>query len=316
MTSAPTLPSTVRLLETIRSTDATSADARWSGSLPQATRMITTPSMFRLPLQTSRLPLRTSRRRRSPWMTLTLSLTSLSLAAVGISCLILEGTRYELDIGAPDPPGPAGPTPTGTADSFETASRAPVTTPPAVLGAPTTTPSPSTTTAPTPTDPPTPVAATPDGGGLKPSARVTFTRPVAVTGSPASPVHRSGRPTTTASAPGTPGTATCGYTYAINTQWDGGLVATITLTNTGTQALTNWDGGFRLSSVATITRSWGAIMRQTGDWVVLTPPPDYNTVIEPGATITIGFQASTVAPVRELSGFSMAGQACVPQASR
>jgi hypothetical protein len=304
---APTVPPAVRLPRKIRP-----ATARSTGFVPQATRIIVAPS-------TSRLPLPARRRNPLPWRALAFSLTVVSFGAVGTYSLTTMGTEHWFSAEVSDPPRQLHLAPSGTTGRDAAPAQTPpvieplITTPAAATTPLTTTP---LTTTPLTTDTPTPTRTTTGRSGVTSSTPVAIpgaARTIKVPTSPKRPPSTPTVPPATGGAP--PPEATCTYGYAIDAQWDGGLVATITLTNTTGQPLTDWDGGFGLLSVATITKSWGAGMRQVGDWVVLTPPPDYNTTIGPGATITIGFQASTVASVRELGGFSLVGRRCALRTS-
>jgi cellulase/cellobiase CelA1 len=131
------------------------------------------------------------------------------------------------------------------------------------------------------------------------------------------PVATSARATTrpkaqTSSKAKTPAkvkTSSCTYTYAFPSVWDGGFVASVTLTNTSHRAHEGWTAQFSMPGTATITQSWGATFVQKGDRVTVTPVA-YNTSMAPQAQVVIGFNASTSSTVNSLSSFRLNGSAC------
>ena len=87
----------------------------------------------------------------------------------------------------------------------------------------------------------------------------------------------------------------CVATYQLDGEWQGGLVARVTVRNTSTTTVTgwrvswNWPGGQHVSS------AWGASVTSSGAAVSATAA-DYNRVLEPGASTTFGFLADGSGP--------------------
>ncbi|MEU9200803.1 PHB depolymerase family esterase [Streptomyces sp. NPDC048332] len=104
----------------------------------------------------------------------------------------------------------------------------------------------------------------------------------------------------------TPGSCRVGYTVSA---WNTGLTATITLTNTGTTALTGWSLAFTLPAGQTITSGWGANYSPSAGAVTATGLT-YNATLAPGASAQIGFQASHSGDTGKPSAFTVGGAAC------
>jgi hypothetical protein len=82
--------------------------------------------------------------------------------------------------------------------------------------------------------------------------------------------------------------------YAVTDKWGTGFVASVTITNTGTTAITDWVAEFDLASE--IVNIWnGSIQSRVGNRYRVAAM-DYNRVINPGQSVTFGFQASGSAP--------------------
>jgi mannan endo-1,4-beta-mannosidase len=142
------------------------------------------------------------------------------------------------------------------------------------------------------------------------TSSVTFPAPGAPiarsTVTPPSAGSSGGRTTT----PRTSTSASCRATYAFDSVWGGGFVATIRLTNISGAAWSGWTGGFSMAQSASVQNSWGATMHASQGWVALTPA-DYNASVTAGTTITIGFQANTTATVNRLGPFVVNGRTCL-----
>ncbi|MGV7254989.1 cellulose binding domain-containing protein [Mycobacterium kansasii] len=93
--------------------------------------------------------------------------------------------------------------------------------------------------------------------------------------------------TTAASTGGTGVTAT----YTPTAQWNSGFTANYTITNTGTTPLTNWQLQFDLPTNESVTNLWNGQVSQSGTHYTVTPA-SYNGTIEPGNSVTVGFQAA------------------------
>ncbi|WBB90186.1 cellulose binding domain-containing protein [Verrucosispora sp. WMMC514] len=115
-------------------------------------------------------------------------------------------------------------------------------------------------------------------------------------------------PTPTPSPTINPPTGACRVTNAVNA-WNNGLVDNITITNTGTSAVNGWSLRFTLAPGQTITSGWGATYSPTSGQVTATNV-SYNPSIPPGASVTIGFQATHGGNDTPPTGFTLNGAAC------
>jgi hypothetical protein len=235
-----------------------------------------------------------SRRQDTPWAALLISL--LGLVAAIVAARVTQMPEN-------DPP------------QVLVAPVAPVTTDPPTAGEPNT--GGPTTGGPTTggTQPP------PTTPGSDPSQASTTSRPTAVIRTRVSPSAMGGTaasapaasapaaPAPAAPAPAAPAPTICRSSYSIQSAWNGGMVAQLTLTNTSGRAWTTWAGRFSMSSVATVQYSWGATMHSADGWVSVTPA-DYNASVPAGSTISLGFQASTTAPIKQFGAFTVNGTTC------
>jgi glucuronoarabinoxylan endo-1,4-beta-xylanase len=96
--------------------------------------------------------------------------------------------------------------------------------------------------------------------------------------------------------------------YTMNS-WGSGFTASIDITNTGTSAINGWTLAFTLPSGQSITSGWNATYSPSSGQVSARNV-DYNGTIAPGATINIGFQATTSGSTAEPTAFTLNGVAC------
>ena len=81
--------------------------------------------------------------------------------------------------------------------------------------------------------------------------------------------------------------------FAASSQWSGGFVANIRLTNQGTTAVNGWTLGFDWA--AAMTSHWNATITTTplaAGFRYAAVPASWNATIAAGATINVGFQAN------------------------
>ncbi|WVK87601.1 cellulose binding domain-containing protein [Dactylosporangium sp. AC04546] len=97
-------------------------------------------------------------------------------------------------------------------------------------------------------------------------------------------------PPTSSSPPPNPGGGKCSATYVKN-DWGSGFTAEVTVTNTGSSAISAWTVGWSFSGNQRITNSWNATVSQSGT-AVTARNASYNGSIPPGGKTTFGFQAS------------------------
>lgn len=116
-------------------------------------------------------------------------------------------------------------------------------------------------------------------------------------------------PTTPTTPPTTPpATSACRVTAAVNA-WNNGLTANLTVTNTGTATINNWQLAFDLPVGQTITGGWSASYAPTSGRVTATNV-GYNSSLAPGASTTVGFQATHSGNNGAPTAYALNGSAC------
>jgi hypothetical protein len=161
-----------------------------------------------------------------------------------------------------------------------------------------TTPTPTTGTTPTPTTGVTPTATTgvtpTPTTGVTPTPTATSATPTPTTGVTPTPTATSG--------------ATCKVTYSVN-QWPGGFTGSLTITNTGTTALSSWNLTFTFPGTQQVTQGWNAVFSQTGANVTVTNA-SWNGSLPAGASVSPGFNASWSGSNPSPTSFSLNGSKC------
>jgi cellulase/cellobiase CelA1 len=117
---------------------------------------------------------------------------------------------------------------------------------------------------------------------------------------------------TTLPGGGGPGpSSSCRVAYTIS-PWGGaaGFTAGLTLTNTGSAALSGWTLTFTLPGGQRITPpGWSATWAQSGQAVTATPL-SWNATLAPGASTSIGFNGAHTGDTAEPAAFSVNGASC------
>lgn len=121
----------------------------------------------------------------------------------------------------------------------------------------------------------------------------------------ASPPPTSPPPT---SPPPTQPAGSCHVTYTPS-QWTGGFTASISITNTGSSAISGWNLTFAFPGDQKITNAWNATISQSGASVAATNV-SYNAVISPGSAISLGFQGTWITSDASPASFSVNGAPC------
>ena len=114
-------------------------------------------------------------------------------------------------------------------------------------------------------------------------------------------------PSPAPSASPTPSAAagTCALSSSVTTSWSGGYQLQLTVTNTGTTALTGWTAGFAFAGAAeSVSNSWNAAVTQAGTQVTAVNE-SYNGSVGPGGSATFGMVVSG-------SSSSLSALACAP----
>src|ERR1035437_4943655 len=147
---------------------------------------------------------------------------------------------------------------------------------------------------------PTPVITPP------PTVKVTPTPTPVITPSPTVKVTPTPTVKVTPTPTATPtGGAKCTATYVNSNDWGNGFTAAVTVTNSGSTALSNWKVTWTWAGSQTITNSWNANV-STSTKTVTATNLSYNGSIAAGGNTSFGFQAtyggSNAAPTLTCSG--------------
>jgi endo-1,4-beta-xylanase len=115
--------------------------------------------------------------------------------------------------------------------------------------------------------------------------------------------------TTTAPTTTVPAAAACQVAYRIQTQWQDGFVADVTIRNTGTTTINGWTITWSFPGNQRITSAWNAFPTQSGQSVSATDG-GWNAVIPPSGTAPFGFQATYSATNPPPTAFTLNGTTC------
>jgi len=150
-------------------------------------------------------------------------------------------------------------------------------------GTPGASPTPSATSSATPSTSPTPTAS--------PTSTTTPT------------------PTASATASGSAGPLSCSAAYSLVNSWSGGFQAQVTLTNTGSTAISAWTLAWTFPGDQQISSLWSASYVQTGEQVSATAE-SYNATIAPAGSVTVGFTGTYKNSNAAPTSFTVNGSAC------
>jgi hypothetical protein len=104
--------------------------------------------------------------------------------------------------------------------------------------------------------------------------------------------------------------STCRVTYALQSQWPGGFVAAITISNTGTSAINGWTLAFNYPGDQQLRSWWNATVRQTGA-AVTAQNLSWNATIPAGGNVSFGFQGTWTASLASPTSYSVNGAVCL-----
>jgi poly(hydroxyalkanoate) depolymerase family esterase len=96
---------------------------------------------------------------------------------------------------------------------------------------------------------------------------------------------------------------------ATTNAWNTGLTAGLTITNTSATAVDGWHLGFTLPAGQTVTGGWGATYSPSSGTVTATNV-SYDATIAPGASVSIGYQATHTGNSAPPTAFTLNGTAC------
>ncbi|MBM7075077.1 extracellular catalytic domain type 1 short-chain-length polyhydroxyalkanoate depolymerase [Micromonospora humida] len=140
-----------------------------------------------------------------------------------------------------------------------------------------------------------------------PTATPTPTPTPTVTPTPTPTVTPTSTPTPTPTS--SPQSGACRVTDTISA-WNNGLTASITIVNTGSTTIDGWSLGFTLPAGQVITGGWNASYAPSSGQVTATNV-SYNGTLAPGASTTIGFQATHTGNAAAPATFTLNGATCV-----
>ncbi|GAA5200971.1 hypothetical protein GCM10023322_80000 [Rugosimonospora acidiphila] len=127
--------------------------------------------------------------------------------------------------------------------------------------------------------------------------------------SPSPSPSRSPSPSPTSPSPSPTGAAAaCRVTYSTN-DWGGGFTGTVTIANSGGSTINGWTLRFTFAGNQTISQGWSATWAQTGA-VVTATSLSYNGTLAPGASTSIGFNASYSGTNARPTAFTVNGTTC------
>ncbi|MBV9447701.1 MAG: cellulase family glycosylhydrolase [Streptosporangiaceae bacterium] len=114
---------------------------------------------------------------------------------------------------------------------------------------------------------------------------------IVVAGGPAAPADAASKASNASKASAASAGTACAATYTIQSQWSGGFVASVTVSNTGTPALAGWTVTFTFGGDQTVTSSWNASVTQSAQQVTANNA-SYNGALGAGASTSFGFQGT------------------------
>jgi O-glycosyl hydrolase len=107
---------------------------------------------------------------------------------------------------------------------------------------------------------------------------------------------------------GTTGSS-CTVVYTTQSQWAGGFVAQVTITNNGSSAINGWSLAFGFLGDQKITNAWNGTASQSGANVTITNA-SYNGTIAPNTSTSVGFQGTWATSDATPTAFTLNGATC------
>jgi O-glycosyl hydrolase len=101
----------------------------------------------------------------------------------------------------------------------------------------------------------------------------------------------------------------CTVSYSTVSQWSGGFVASVTISNGGTSAINGWTLTFTFPGDQKITNWWNGVVTQSGENVSI-GNESYNASIPAGSSTQLGFQGTWTSSDAAPTGFTLNGTAC------
>jgi endoglucanase len=94
-----------------------------------------------------------------------------------------------------------------------------------------------------------------------------------------------------ATGPQASAATSCSASYSTQSEWSGGFVAGITVTNTGSSALTSWAVTYTFGGDQQVTSEWNTSLTQSIEYVTATSL-SYNGSVAAGASTSFGLQGT------------------------
>ena len=104
-------------------------------------------------------------------------------------------------------------------------------------------------------------------------------------------------------------TSGCSVSYTNASEWSGGFVANLVITNTGSSDINGWTLTFTFPGDQKITSSWSATVTQSAENVTAVAE-SYNADIAAGATTNFGFQGTFTTSDAVPTSFAINGVTC------
>jgi O-glycosyl hydrolase len=105
------------------------------------------------------------------------------------------------------------------------------------------------------------------------------------------------------------GGSACQVAYTTTDQWTGGFTASVTITDTGSSALSSWTLTFTFPGNQAITDAWNGVESQSGEGVTITNE-SYNGAIAAGGSASLGFQGTWSTSDAAPTAFTVNGVSC------
>ena len=141
-------------------------------------------------------------------------------------------------------------------------------------------------------------------GAISGTATTAGTYAVTVTATDSTGASGSATFTWTVSA-----ASACTVVYSTQSQWTGGFVAQVTITNNGTSAINGWKLGFTFPGDQAITDAWNGAESQSGENVTISNE-SYNATIAAGGSTSLGFQGTWTNSDAAPTSFTVNGTSC------
>jgi poly(hydroxyalkanoate) depolymerase family esterase len=116
--------------------------------------------------------------------------------------------------------------------------------------------------------------------------------------------------TTTTQGGGGQGGGSCHVSYQTTSQWTGGFTGSVTITDTGSAALSGWTLKFTFPGDQHITSAWNGTATQSGENVTITNASYNGTVAAGGGSTSAGFQGTWTSSDATPASFTLNGATC------